>query len=80
MMKNAHEARKKKSDKNKRFMFNFIKQHPEISVYQISKKINWAAGKVHHYIIKLLKEKKIERKTKIVNGRINNYYSCLNYF
>ena len=75
MLKLANQVRRKKAQDNKWFLYEFIDKNPGLTVYEISKKINWTNGKINHYIQKLVKEDFIKNSDKVVNGRNQKRYS-----
>ena len=75
MLKLANQVRRKKAQDNKWFLYEFIDKNPGLTVYEISKKIDWTNGKVNHYIQKLVKEDFIKNSDKVVNGRNQKRYS-----
>ncbi|KKN58654.1 hypothetical protein LCGC14_0550210 [marine sediment metagenome] len=75
MLKLANQVRRKKAQDNKWFLYEFIDKNPGLTVYEISKKINWTNGKINHYIQKLVKEDFINNSDKVVNGRNQKRYS-----
>ena len=75
MLKLANQVRRKKAQENKWFLYEFINKNPGLTVYEISKKIDWTNGKINHYIQKLVKEDFIKNSDKVVNGRNQKRYS-----
>ena len=75
MLKLANQVRRKKAQENKWFLYEFIDKNPGLTVYEISKKIDWTNGKINHYIQKLVKEDFIKNSDKVVNGRNHKRYS-----
>jgi len=75
MLKLANQVRRKKAQDNKWFLYEFIDKNPGLTVYEISKKIDWTNGKINHYIQKLVKEDFINNSDKVVNGRNQKRYS-----
>lgn len=62
-------AKRKTAFENKWALYEMISKNPEISIYELAKKIDWSPGKVEHYVKKLAKDGMIHNSTEIVNGR-----------
>jgi len=65
----ANLVRRKRAFDNKWALYEMISKNPEISIYELAKKIDWTSGKVGYYVKKLMKEGMINNSTEIVNGR-----------
>jgi predicted transcriptional regulator len=64
-------------------LYQWIKSHPGLSMYEISKGLRWSHGKVYSSIKRLLLEGVIEVKKEIRNGRsvsIITYKKWQEYF
>jgi len=75
MLKFANQVRKKKAQDNKWFLYEFIDKKPGLTVYEMSKKINWTIGKVNYYVQKLVKDGMIQNSEEVVNGRNQKRYT-----
>jgi len=75
MLKLANQVRRKKAQDNKWFLYEFIDKNPGLTVYEMSKKINWTIGKLNHYVQKLVKDGMINNSAKVVNGRNQKRYT-----
>ena len=71
MLNIANQIRRKKALDNKWKLYKFIDKNPGLTVYGLSKKMNWTSGRIDYYVKKLLKDKMINNSTEIVNGRVN---------
>jgi len=47
----------------------YLQDNGEISVYSLSKELNWSPSKTHAVIKQLQKSKAIKSKSEIINGR-----------
>lgn len=65
----ANLVKRKTAFENKWALLEVISKHPNLSIYELAKKMNWTPGKVEHYVKKLNKDKMIENSTEVVNGR-----------
>ena len=74
MLKIANQVRRKKAQDNKWFLYEFIDKNPDLTVYEMSKKINWTTGKVNNYVQKLVKDNMIHNFDEVVNGRNQKRY------
>ncbi len=79
MLEKANKIRFLNSMKNKYFLYETINKKPGLTIYNLTKKVNWTSGKVNHYIQKLLKDKVIRSSTKIENGRVKKQYFPVSY-
>jgi len=74
MLRMANQVRRKKALDNKWFLYEIIDKNPNMTIYELSKKINWTSGKIKYYVEKLVKDGMIKNSTKIVNGRTQKRY------
>lgn len=74
MLKVANQIRRKKALENKLFLYGIIDKNPGLTIYDLTKKINWTAGKIKHYVDGLVEDGMIKNSTSIVNGRTNKRY------
>ncbi len=74
MLKLANQVRRKKAQDNKWFLYEFIDKNPDLTVYEMSKKINWTIGKLNYYVQKLVKDGFIHNSDEVVNGRNQKRY------
>ena len=65
----AIEARARIADKGMEDLYKFICGHPSLSIYEISKKMNWSAGKVTYILGKLEELDVIKKIYKIEKNR-----------
>ena len=79
MLEKANKIRLFNAMKNKYFLYEAINKSPGLTIYDLSKKINWTSGKVNHYIQKLLKNRVITNSSKVENGRVKKSYSSVSY-
>jgi len=75
MLKLANQVRRKKAQDNKWFLYEFIDKNPNLTVYEMSKKINWTIGKINYYVQKLVKDGMIHNSDEVVNGRNQKRYT-----
>lgn len=75
MLKLANQVRRKKAQDNKWFLYEFIDKNPNLTVYEMSKKIDWTYGKLNHYVQKLVKDNMINNSDEVVNGRNQKRYT-----
>ncbi len=75
MLKLANQVRRKKAQDNKWFLYEFIDKNPDLTVYEMSKKINWTIGKLNYYVQKLVKDGFIHNSDEVVNGRNQKRYT-----
>jgi len=75
MLKLANQVRRKKAQDNKWFLYEFIDKNPDLTVYEMSKKIDWTIGKLNYYVQKLVKDNMIHNCDEVVNGRNQKRYS-----
>ena len=75
MLKLANQVRRKKAQDNKWFLYEFIDKNPGLTVYELSKKLNWTIGKANLYVQKLVKDGMINNSDEVVNGRNQKRYS-----
>ena len=74
MLEIANLVRRKRAFENKWKLYDIISKNPGLSIYDLSKKINWTPGKVDYYVRKLVKEDVIENSAKNVNNRIQKSF------
>ncbi len=74
-LKIANQIRRKNAFETRWLLYEFINKNPGLSIYDLSKKLNWTTGKVDYHIKKLLKEGIVRNSEEIVNGRIRKLYS-----
>lgn len=79
MLNKANKIRLFNAMKNKYFLYKLINKSPGLTIYDLTKKVNWTSGKVNHYIQKLLKDKVIRNSTIIENGRVKKQYFPVSY-
>lgn len=70
----ANQIRRKKALDNKWLLYKFIDKNPGMTLYDLSKELNWTTGKLDYYLKKLLKDGMINNSTEIVNGRTQKRY------
>ena len=75
MLKLANQVRRKRAQDNKWFIYEFIDKNPSLTVYEMSKKINWTIGKLNYYVQKLVKDGMIHNSDEVVNGRNQKRYT-----
>jgi predicted transcriptional regulator len=75
MLKLANQVRRKKAQDNKWLLYEFIDKNPNLTVYEMSKKMNWTIGKLNCYVQKLVKDGFIHNSDQVVNGRNQKRYS-----
>ncbi len=75
MLKLANQVRRKKAQDNKWFLYEFIDKNSDLTVYEMSKKINWTIGKLNYYVQKLVKDGFIHKSDEVVNGRNQKRYT-----
>jgi predicted transcriptional regulator len=75
MLKLANQVRRKKAQDNKWLLYEFIDKNPNLTVYEMSKKMNWTIGKLNYYVQKLVKDGFINNSDQVVNGRNQKRYS-----
>lgn len=71
----VNEIRRKKALNNKWLLYEFIDKNPNMTEYEISKKINWTVGKVKFYATKLVKDKMINISTEVEDDGVLIRYS-----
>ena len=69
MMELANKVRMKKALENRWVLYDLIDKNPGISIYELSKKLEWTVGKVNHHVNKLIKEGAITNSTIVENNR-----------
>lgn len=74
MLKLANQVKRKKAQENKWFLYEFIDKNPGLTVYELSKKIDWTIGKLNHYVQKLVNDGMIHNFSEVVNGRNQKRY------
>ncbi len=74
ILRAANQIRRKKALENKWFLYEIIDKNPGMTIYNLSKKINWTPGKLKYYIQKLVKDGMIKNSTKNINGRTQKRY------
>lgn len=65
----ANLVRRKKALESRWHLYEVISQNPEISIYELSKKLSWSIGKVNYHVNKLIKDGIISNSTKTENNR-----------
>ena len=75
MLKLANQVRRKKAQDNKWFLYEYIDKNPNLTVYELSKALDWTTGKTNHYVQKLVKDGMINNCDEVVNGRNLKKYS-----
>ena len=75
MLELANQIRRKKAMENKWQLYEFINKTPNLTVYELSKKIEWSIGKTDYYIKKLIKDGLVLNSTEIIKGRLHNFYT-----
>ena len=70
MINMANLVRRKKALETRWFLYEIICKNPEISVYKLSKKLDWSVGKVNHHVNKLIKDGVVQNSIKTENNRI----------
>ena len=73
-LKVANQIRRKRAFETRWFLYEFINKNPGLTIYNLSKKLNWTSGKVDYYIKKLLKDGIVKNSEEIVNGRVRKSY------
>ncbi|MHA1300948.1 MAG: winged helix-turn-helix transcriptional regulator [Candidatus Helarchaeota archaeon] len=74
MLYEANMARKKIAEENEWYLYNYISKKPGLSLYQLSKNLNWSTGKIQYYINSLLEQGLIINSTEIINGRTRKIF------
>jgi len=74
-LKIANQVRRKRAFETTEFLYEFISKNPGLTIYDLSKKLEWTTGKVEHYVKKLVKEGIVKNSEEIVNGRVKKAYS-----
>ena len=79
MLEIANQVRRKKAWENKMQIYEIIDKNTRfnksgLTIYDLTKILNWSNGKVEHYIKKLLKEGYIKNSDSTVNGRARKEY------
>ena len=75
MLEFANQVRSKKAMENKWLLYELINKKPGLTVYKLSKKIDWSVGKTDYYIRKLVKDGLVNNSTEIIKGRVHNFYT-----
>ncbi|MHA1492288.1 MAG: winged helix-turn-helix domain-containing protein, partial [Promethearchaeota archaeon] len=80
MLEIANQVRRKKAWQNKMQVYEIIDKNTRLNnsgltIYDLTKILNWSSGKVEHYIKKLLKGGFIKNSDRTVNGRARKEYS-----
>ena len=70
MIDMANLVRRKKALENRWILYEIISKNPGISVYELSKQLDWSVGKVNHHVNKLIKDGVISNSIKTENNRI----------
>lgn len=65
----ANLVRRKKALETRWELYEVINKNPEISIYELSKKMNWSIGKVNHHVTRLIKDGVISNSTTIEKNR-----------
>lgn len=76
MLEKANIIRRKKAWENKMKVYELIDSVPGLTIYDISKKLGWAPGKIEYYVKKLVNSGLIQNSTEIVNGRVHKSYTA----
>jgi len=76
MLEIANFIRRKRAFENKWELYDTISKNPGLSIYDLSKKINWTPGKVEYYIKKLVKDDMIENSMRIENNRVHRSFKA----
>ena len=76
MLEFANIIRRKIAYNNRMTVLGFIEKNPEITSYELSKKLNWSTGKVGYYVKQLVKEDLVRNSTTIENGRALKRYTA----
>ena len=79
MLEYANLIRKKMGYDNRMKVLGFIEKNPEITTYDLSKRLNWSTGKVDYYVKQLAKKGILENSTVIVNGRNLKKYTAKSF-
>ena len=79
MLQKANKVRFLNAMKNKYFLYEILNKTSGITIYDLTKKINWSSGKVIYYIQKLLKDGVIQNSTEVINGRVRKKYYPVSY-
>jgi predicted transcriptional regulator len=69
MIDKANLVRRKKALETRWVLYEIISKNPEISVYELSKQLDWSVGKVNHHVNKLIKDGVISNSIKTENNR-----------
>ena len=65
----ANIVRRKNAVEARWDVYNIIDKNPGISIYELSKKLNWSVGKVNHHVSKLIKEGAITNSIVVEENR-----------
>ena len=65
----ALQARQKAKVDSTIKLVNFLQKNPGLSIYDISKKLEWTSGKVSYYILKLAAEGFLKTEIIVEGGR-----------
>ncbi|MHA1195763.1 MAG: winged helix-turn-helix transcriptional regulator [Promethearchaeota archaeon] len=79
MVEMANLVRRKKALETRWFLYEIINKNPGISVYELSKQLNWSVGKVNHHVNKLIKDGVITNSTTIENNRTKRVLKAKNW-
>ena len=74
MLRKANQIRRKKALDNKWYLYEIIDKNSGLTLYELSKKLEWSTGKLKYYLKELVKDGMIKNSTKIVNGRTQKRY------
>ena len=69
MIDMANLVRRKKALETRWILYEIISNNPGISVYKLSKQMNWSVGKINHHVNKLIKDGVISNSHKTENNR-----------
>ena len=69
MLELANKVRMNKALENRWVLYDLIDKNPGISIYELSKKLEWTVGKVNHHVNKLIKEGAVANSTVVENNR-----------
>ena len=69
MLELANIVRRKKALETKWSLYEIINKNSGISVYELSKQLNWSVGKVNNHVNKLIKDGVITNSTKMEKNR-----------
>jgi predicted transcriptional regulator len=73
-LKIANQIRRKKALDTRWALYEYIDKNPGLTIYDLSKKLNWTTGKVEYHIKKLLNERMVKNSEEVANGRVRKLY------